>query len=339
MSSSLLAPRRPVLVGEVHHGDRAVRGLLPRLDDLAAACALPVTGRRAWVRASIDADPTRHAWAVVVRDEDGDLRAGAVLLDAPGGSTVLAGSDHGYPAAVAARDEDGARALGAAIARETRTRRPRGALDLGPLPDTALTRQLATAAGATVTAGAPVPRVHRTGSTDVSTYLSAGKRKTLRKAHNRLATDGRAVEVAFTHDPHLVLELLPEMELAYRDRDREHHLPCLLDSSAGHRLWRQRIHDLLHDGYLEVATLTIDGEHAAYVVGLVDADSYRVLEGRFATRWARYAPGRLVEAAVLQRVLDDPATTTLDWMTGTAPDTLLAANASEPTIHLTSPCP
>ena len=73
---------------------------------------------------------------------------------------------------------------------------------------------------------------------------------------------------------------------------------------------------------------------AAYVLGIVDGPVYRLLEGRFDTGWARYSPGRLLEAAVVQRMLDDPALTTLDWMTSVASEALLATNDADPMVVL-----
>ena len=81
--------------------------------------------------------------------------------------------------------------------------------------------------------------------------------------------------------------------------------------------------------------LHLDGALAAYVIGLLDQPVYRVLEGRFVTEWARYSPGRVLESTVLQRFLDDPRFTTLDWMTGVAPGSLLAANDVEPQVSIT----
>ena len=62
----------------------------------------------------------------------------------------------------------------------------------------------------------------------------------------------------------------------------------------------------------------------AHVVGI------DILEGNLATRWARYAPGRVLESAVLQRVLDDRAMDYLDWMSAVASEHLLAANDVQP---------
>ena len=82
-------------------------------------------------------------------------------------------------------------------------------------------------------------------------------------------------------------------------------------------------------GVLELAILDIDGELAAYTLGVVDGPVYRLLEGRFVTDWARYSPGRLLEVAVVERVLGDDALTTFDWMTAVASESLLGRNDAD----------
>jgi hypothetical protein len=327
---------------EVVDGRAAVDALLPAYDRLARRCRLPVTAREPWLRAQLDADPAASPWAVVVRGADGGLLAAAVLLDPSGTAdaahpVVLAGGGQGYRAGVAMVDPSAARRLGAALAAELRRRAPGRPLQLGPLPDDELTRWLAGALGADVSPCDAVPWVRTDRGGDVGDYLSHGMRKTLRKSRNRMDADGLSPRFTFTDRPDDITGLLPAMEDAFRGRDREHGLPCLLDTPAGLRLWRARVLRLLDAGCLEVATLTVDDRLAAYVLGVQGDDRYGVLEGRFVTALARYAPGRLLEAAVLERVVEDPRLAGLDWMTGVAPETLLAANDAEPLVVLRRP--
>jgi hypothetical protein len=164
--------------------------------------------------------------------------------------------------------------------------------------------------------------------------LSHGTARTLRKARNRLAADGRQVTVRFTRQAAVVSAAMPAMERAHRSRDREHGLACPLDTPLGLRRWRERIRHLLEDRCLELATLVVDGEFGAYVLAIRDGSVYGVLEGHFETAWARYSPGRLLEASVLRRALADPGIDTFDWMTSAAPESLLAANTGRSVVTL-----
>ena len=84
----------------------------------------------------------------------------------------------------------------------------------------------------------------------------------------------------------------------------------------------------------EIATLRLDGCLAAYVVSFIDRCTYRVFDGRFDTRWARYSPGRLLETEALARAMTHHGLRHLDWMNSVASDKLIAANSLEPTVHL-----
>jgi hypothetical protein len=140
--------------------------------------------------------------------------------------------------------------------------------------------------------------------------------------------------VEFTRRPAGVAAWMPSMERACRDRDRQHGLACPLDTPRGLARWRERIRNLLDERRLELATLTVDRQLAAYVLGVRDGGRYGVLEGNFATVWARYSPGRLLEAAVLRRALADPGVESVDRMTSVAPHSLLAANTSHGAVTL-----
>ncbi|WP_337061110.1 GNAT family N-acetyltransferase [Kineococcus sp. G2] len=322
-------------------GVAAVAAVLPEADALAAALGQPLTARLPWWRARVSVRPAAAPWAVLVRDGSGRPRAAAVLVDepcptAPGErrSTLAAGGD-GYLAGVAAAAVEDARALGLALAAGAAARGTR--LELEDLPDDARTRALAAGAEAGVHPLAPVPFVRRPAEGDPLELLSHGTRKTLRKSRNRIGTDGLEARTTFTSCPADLELLLPDLEVAHRDRDDAHGLPCALDTPVGRAAWLARARELAAAGALEVATMHLDGELAAYVLGVRDGVRHGVLEGRFRTRFARYAPGRLLEAEVLQRALLTEGVQVLDWMTGVAPETLLAADGAEPRVAVRRP--
>src|SRR5947208_2983328 len=83
--------------------------------------------------------------------------------------------------------------------------------------------------------------------------------------------------------------LLPHMALAYRDRDEAHGVvEDAFDNALqapGWPLFAARMRALAGQAGLEVGTLTLDGQLAAYVVGFDDGRSYRVMDGRFVSAW------------------------------------------------------
>jgi hypothetical protein len=308
------------------------------LDELAHRCALPVTARSAWTRAALDSVPAAEPLAILVRDDLGALRAAAVLLvlPGPGTDTVVLPSGLDHRGGFAADDAWAAAALGDALAEVLRSRPRPTLVRLGPVSvhNQSLTRLQAALPGAKLVHADPIPAVEREWSTDVQDYLFHGIRRGLRRARNRLAADGRTMDIAFTADAADIARFAPVMEEASRERDHAHGRPSPLDDSISRLLWHRRLQYLLTSGVVELATLHIDGRFAAYVLGLTDYPDYRVLEGRFVGEFARYSPGRMLEAAVVQRVLSDTDFERLDWMTATAPETLLATNASDEVVML-----
>jgi hypothetical protein len=164
---------------------------------------------------------------------------------------------------------------------------------------------------------------------DAEQYLSHGMRRTLRKARNRLAADGVTARIEVMPAETLRSDLLAEMATAYAERDHVAGRDSVLDDARGRRAWRERILRVGSSHQVDVVVLRLDDALAAYVVAIHDDTSYRVLEGRFMTGYARYAPGRVVETHAVQRMLDDPTKDQLDWMTSVAPESLLAANGVE----------
>ncbi|HLZ36474.1 MAG TPA: GNAT family N-acetyltransferase [Mycobacteriales bacterium] len=173
-----------------------------------------------------------------------------------------------------------------------------------------------------------VPRVSLTGRGELRPYLSRNTHRSLKKARNRLAVEGREVQVEFVADSVSIARLLVDVERVHRQRDHDSERDSDLDDPTGLVFWRQVILQHSLRGEVEVATLRIDGELAAYVVSLLDGSSYRVYDGRFDTSFAEYAPGRLLEAAALERALQDPRFTELDWWSGVASEKLLSENVS-----------
>jgi len=304
----------------------------------AARWRAPLTARPAWLTASLTARHDQQPWAVALRGPTGQLRALVLLADEADAHgrlrTTLLGTDSVYQGAVLADDEAAAYELGQQFESALLSRPHLGAVHLGPIPaDDPRTR--AFAAGArllALVAADPVPMVERDGL-EAAAYLSDGMRRTLRKARNRLTTDGLHCVTDVVTDHATIRAWQPELARHHQARDHAHGRDSAVDSHVGAALWRFRVEALLCEK-LELARLTIEGRLAAYVLGVPDGAVYRLIDGRFVGEWARYAPGRVLETAVLQRVLDDPALGRLDWMTAVAPETLLARTAAAPMVAL-----
>lgn len=315
------------------------------LDDLHRAAATPVTTRAPWVKAWVAAYAPMDPWAVTVRDGRTGRLDGAALFAVRAGE----GCDEITPlgrrqldrGTMPARTPAAAHALGTALAARVSSRPRPWTLRLGQLPAgdrvaAAVARRLP---GARILPGLPIPKVEVGPGTSTADLLGKGLRKQLRKARNRVADDGITMAIDFASGSVEVDSLLDEVERTHRAR--EHHAMRVsdLESSPGLRFWRNVILDHARRGEVEIATLRLEGELAAYVVSLLDGGAYRVFDGRLAPAWSRYSPGRLLETATLERAVADRRYDELDWMNGCASEKLLTTNGADPTEHLVAASP
>jgi hypothetical protein len=321
----------PVLDVVVHTGKFAVSAQAPLLAELADSVpGTPVTARWPWQSVSVlDPAEGQTPWMVGVMSGE-RLVAAAVLLDDVTGSvrrTTLAGTEDGHRGALLATTEPAAALLGSALAERLMTELRE--FTLGPIRSDAAVRALfqRLPVGVVVDeANIPVIR----DAPELGSGMTHGTARTLRKAQNRMATDLIDSEIRVTDDRHVITGMLPLLAAISRDRDVASGRESPLDDLPTRRRWERRVRALATDGSLRLATHLLDGELAAYLFGIVDGPAYRVLEGRYVGAYSRYAPGRVLEAAVAAEVLASPEFELLDWMTTVAPETLLAANDVDP---------
>ena len=315
------------------------------LDELVSAAATPVTARGTWLRAWVGAYRPALPWAVAVREASSGRLDGVAMLSSRWAGAHEAvtplGRRQSDRGALPVRHADAAVALSAALASTLSSRHRPWTLRLGQLPAgdpvaAGVARLLGTAR---CIPGLPIPAVQFGDASTVEPLLGKGLRKQLRKARNRAQADGVEAALAFARDPGEIDSLLVEVEWTHRARERDARRTSDLESTPGLDFWRRAIVDHARRGEVEVATLRLDGELAAYVVSLLDGDAYRVFDGRCATAWARYSPGRLLETATLERALADDRFARVDWMNGCASEKLVAANAADPTEHLVAASP
>jgi hypothetical protein len=324
------------------HGSDTLDRLGGDIDELHDAVALPVSARRPWLRAWTAAFPEYQPFAVLVRENGDDRIEGAALLavaDRDGTAEVVnighSRNDRSY---FPARSPAGAEALGCAVADVLQSLPTAWTfrveqLPVGSVAVKTLAQQLPSAH---LKPGGGIPRVVFDGTRDVDGYLTKNLRKQLRKAKNRMDDDGIVSVTAFERDPARLQVLLDGVEEIHRARDHDVGRRSDIDSLSGLTLWRSIISVHANAGQVEIATLTLDGMLAAYVVSLLDYPSYRVLDGRFATSWSRYSPGRLLETLALDHAAADGRFTDLDWMNSVAPEKVVACNTIEATETLSA---
>jgi diguanylate cyclase len=326
------------MYASVVRGAEALDQVGTALDDLHLDLASPITVRRPWLRAWTRAHTSYAPWIVTVQRSGSTQLEAAALLAArtvDGVLTVVAQGHGGGGRTQLPARPGSADTLAEAIHAEVVSATGPWQLDLAQLPagDLVVAALRERFVHAAVLPELRVPGVVLSGVADVNDFLSRNTRKSLRRARNHITTDGPTMAVDVVYDPDAVLTIIEEVERIHRQRDHDLRRRSDLDDVAGREFWRRSILEHIRRGEAEIVTLRLDGELAAYVVALLDGRFYRVLDGRFDTKYRRYSPGRLVEMAALERALRDERFVELDWMSGFAAEKLLAENGGEQRVR------
>ncbi len=179
-----------------------------------------------------------------------------------------------------------------------------------------------------------VPQVAFDEDSTITNYLSRNMRRQIKKAWNRLETDGKTVEMNVARSEFEIIELLPKLEAIHVERDHATGRDSDLDDPKVSELWRRLVLSHGATGQIEISSMMIDGEIAGYVIGILDDDAYRVFDGHFNSEFHRYSPGRIIESAVLERAMVDARFDGLDWMAGVAAEKILTSNHNEGRMQL-----
>ena len=311
---------------------------LPRLADLHAATDTPITARSTWLTAWARSRPAAVPRLVLVEDEGAVVAAAplAVLAGRVLSRVVAWGHEDSDAVRLPAVDAAAADRLAAALAADLRSLRGPWVLRLEQLPadDPVVTALTGRHDGLdrVVGDGSPVTRFGPDRS--LAAHLSRNGRRTVNSARNRVARAGVSLDVAVATGPDEVRRLLPAIVELRRARDHALGRPSAVDRPERYAFFTTALPDLAAAGELELSTAHVDGQLAAYVVGLRDGGWLRLWDGRFDPRWYDLGIGRILDAEVLTRALADPALCGLDWMRGEEEYKARAANDVVAACHL-----
>jgi diguanylate cyclase len=320
---------------EVVVGRARLERLVPDIGLLHAEMGVPVMARIRWAQSWMQVHEEWEPLAFVVRNrQSGQLDAAALLATRTSSSGIevvpMGHGGIGYTS-FPSRNERSARLLAKIIGDHLDQTGQPWLLECCQLADNdpvavLLAQKLP---HAELTADQWVPRLNLEGFRSADELLSHNMRRQLRKAVNRLASDGHTVSFGTARTPEAIGQVLGTLERIHVDRDRATRDTSDLDDPRSRDLWRRLVLAHAQSGDVEVSSVLIDDQVAGYVIAIIDGQSYRVFDGHFDSDFSRYSPGRLIESAVVDRVIIDPRFTELDWMAGVAAEKILATNCNE----------
>jgi diguanylate cyclase len=316
---------------EVIRGTRHLESTLVELEAFHRAVNAPITSRWSWLSSWFQLHPDAEVQCLLVRSSTGTIDAAALLARQRDGEVVRFFSVNNQSANVAsifARDDKSAEILAQGIADLVVGCNGRWTLELSQIAgDNRVAEALKKCFPHAETINElSVPQVLLTSGLTVDGLLSKNMRKQLRRVKTKLSILSDEWKVDFHRGTASIMALLPEIESIHISRDHAQRNESDLDDAFERRFWQETVVTHTYTDELELATLTINGSIAAYVISLVDGGAYRVLDGRMNGSFAEFSPGRILETATLERALADDDVEVFDWMTGVAPETILAVN-------------
>ncbi len=319
----------------VRTGLKEILEVVKDIDELNEDLGVPLMASWPWLRNWAEAFDHWTPMMVEVRSaETSQLMAMAMLAydQRPEGTAVVTmGHGSSLHASMPARSSDAASALAHGISEAFNEWDGPWSVDLEQLQemDPALLYLADELDHSQLLPELRVPRVVFSTAHSIDDVLSKSKRKQLKRARNRIENEGLDMTIAFDRGRAISQELIDEVEAVHVGRDRHNRRDSDLDRPAEREFWRRVVEGGQGDWEIEIASLRLDGELAAYVVSLLDGDTYRVYDGRMNTDWEHYSPGRIIEAQALSRAISDPRFAVLDWMSGIAAEKLLTTNIAE----------
>lgn len=320
-------------------GAAALSQLGPRLDALLADVEAPLTCRRPWLQAWVDAYRDAEPWVLAVESPDGSLAAVAALAVRRRGPLVRVtalGDGPSDETRLPARNAAAAEELAAGVAAGLRALRRPWDLRVEQLPPqcavaNALAQRLPLAVRED---GDGLPRVDLDPGGDWRRHSSKNARQSERTARNKLAALGVGVDERWTTDPDEIERALPALLEVHRARDlalgrRPDH-----DDPRALAFYTSVVRVHARAGQVELLQLLLDGQLAAYTLGFRDGRSFAVWDARLSPDAAQFSAGRLANATALRQVMADSAYDVLDWMRGEEPYKLQSATRVDGTQRL-----
>src|SRR5262249_40146203 len=117
-------------------------------------------------------------------------------------------------------------------------------------------------------------------------------------------------------------------------RDADLRGDSLLDLGYARAFFGQVILAHAERGEVELTTLQLGGELAAYVLCFLDRGAYRMWNCRLAPEWSRFGAGRVANHAALEHALADPEATEFDRIRGAGPYKVSLSNHVEHALDL-----
>ena len=320
-------------------GGNVLDRLGPRLDELHAATRAPVTARRPWLESWLRCHPGYEPVALLAENGGHELSGAALLARRKQRVVtefVALGAGLSDQIRMPARDTAAAERLARAVIDELRACPGPWCLTVRHLPpaDPVATRIAAELPCAELSVGDASPALRFDSGRTLRSYVSKNHHQQVRRMLNRMRGEGLSPVLAHLREREAIAAVLPEVVDVCLQRDVGLRGDSLLDLSHAAAFFPRVIVEHAARGEVELTTLRLRGELAAYVVCFLDGGAYRMWNCRLAPAWSHYGAGRVANNAAVEHALADASATEFDWMRGAEPYKLSMSNHVEHALDL-----
>lgn len=265
-----------------------------------------------WMETHLDFEP----WGVLI-ERNGEVVAATILtryrhlglwrIGKPGGTHD--------PVRFGALDDDAALKLARAIYGTLQTFGGPWRLEVTdlPFPDPVASHLQSICPHSHIQRTSSIPCLRFAPDTPLSKYLSSNTRSAVAKARNRILRDGIQMVQEWTRDIGQIHNFLPQILDIYRCRDYQLYGNCLIDNPMAESFFIKFVTEHASQGLVDLLTIHLDGELAAFALCLMDNNEHWVLVNRVSPSWLRYSPGTIANAEVVRHAFEDIESCGVNW--------------------------
>jgi hypothetical protein len=162
----------------------------------------------------------------------------------------------------------------------------------------------------------PVPHLLFAAGEPLSAYLSHNTRSAVAKARNRIRREGIQLVEEWTRDIERIRDLMPKLLNVYCRRYHQLRRRSIADDPVYRNFLTAFVLEHANQGLVELLTLYLNRELAAFALCVLDNKEYWVLVSKASPDWLRYSPGTIANAEVVRHAFESPGVRGVNWGAG-----------------------
>lgn len=159
----------------------------------------------------------------------------------------------------------------------------------------------------------PVPKLLFKSGAQLNDFLSRNTRAAVAKARSRIRREGIEMTQDWTCDPLRIIKLLPNIQDICRHRDYQKFGKSLMDDAVTNRYYVAFMTEHARRGLIDLLSIYLNGELAAFALCLLDNGQYSILTNRASPKWLRYSPGTIANAEIVRHAYEDGRRSGVNW--------------------------